>query len=133
MVGHEIKSRANNTTIQNSWIQDGPNGTASYSIDLPNGGIAVIQNNVIEQGPDSQNPVIIAFGEEGSLRATNSLQVSGNTILNDLHSSSSLAVWNKSAAVAQITGNELYGLSAAKIASGPNTQLSNTFCTANPP
>ena len=49
-VGHEIKSRALNTTITNSRIYD-LNGTASYSIDLPNGGKGVIQNNLIEQGP----------------------------------------------------------------------------------
>ena len=64
-VGHEIKSRALSTTITNSRIYD-LNGTASYSIDLPNGGNAVIQNNVIEQGPLSQNPHIIIYGEEGT-------------------------------------------------------------------
>jgi Ca2+-binding RTX toxin-like protein len=132
VVGHEIKSRANNTIIQNSRIHDGPNGTASYSIDLPNGGNAIIQNNVIEQGPHSQNPAIIAFGEEGSIRANSSLQVSGNTILNDLISFSSIAVWNKTTALAQISSNKFYGLAAAKIASGPNTQSSNTFLLTEP-
>src|SRR5207247_7504255 len=39
VVGHEIKSRADNTIIQNSRIQD-ESGTASYSIDFPNGGSA---------------------------------------------------------------------------------------------
>ena len=62
-VGHEIKSRAENTTITNSRIFDN-NSTASYSIDLPNGGNATIQNNVIEQGPNSENGFIIAYGEE---------------------------------------------------------------------
>src|SRR3954452_24918078 len=47
--GHEVKSRALNTTITNSRIDD-LSGTASYSIDLPNGGNAVIQNNIIQQG-----------------------------------------------------------------------------------
>src|SRR3954469_17279575 len=47
--GHEVKSRALNTTITNSRIDD-LSGTASYSVDLPNGGNAVIQNNVIQQG-----------------------------------------------------------------------------------
>jgi hypothetical protein len=42
VVGHEVKSRAVNTTITNSRIVDGPTGSASYSIDLPNGGNAVI-------------------------------------------------------------------------------------------
>ena len=51
-VGHEIKSRALNTIVRNSRIYD--RTTASYSIDLPNGGNAAIQNNEIEQGPNSK-------------------------------------------------------------------------------
>ena len=35
VVGHEIKSRAAVTNIVNNVIADGPNGTASYDIDLP--------------------------------------------------------------------------------------------------
>src|SRR4051812_48598835 len=85
--GHEVKSRALNTTITNSRIDD-LNGTASYSIDLPNGGNAVIQNNVIQQGATSHNPVIISIGEEGSLHPSTQLLISGNTILNDLASPS---------------------------------------------
>jgi Ca2+-binding RTX toxin-like protein len=133
VVGHEIKSNALNTIVQNSRIHDGPQGTASYSIDLPHGGKAVIQNNVIEQGPHSENSVIIAFGEGGSLAANTNLQVSGNTILNDLSSPSSLGIWNKTATTTEISGNKFYGLTAAKIASGPNTQSNNAFLLTEPP
>jgi hypothetical protein len=66
--GHEIKSRANNNTITGNRIFDN-NGTASYSVDLPNGGNANISNNVIEQGANSDNRYIIAYGEETSLHA----------------------------------------------------------------
>ena len=54
-IGHQIKSRAQSTTITNSRIYDG-NGTGSYSIDLPNGGKGVIRNNVIQQGPNYRQP-----------------------------------------------------------------------------
>ncbi len=47
-----VKSRAQSTTITNSRIYDGT-GNGSYSIDLPNGGVAVIRDNVIEQGANS--------------------------------------------------------------------------------
>jgi len=127
------KSRAANTTIQNSRIDDGPTGTGSYSIDLPNGGNALIQNNVIEQGPLSGNSKIIAFGEEGGLWTSSSLQITGNQILNDLSSSSALVVWNAAVTTtAQITGNQFYGLTSSQIASGPATQSSNTFMTTEP-
>src|SRR5262249_48931408 len=126
-----IKSRALATTIQNSRIFD-ETGTASYSIDLPNGGNAIIRNNVIEQGPHSLNPVIIAFGEEGSLNPNTKLQVTSNTILNDLSSPTARAVWNLTAARALITGNKFFGLTTGQIATGPNTQSNNVMLASEP-
>src|SRR5215471_1259075 len=58
--GHEIKSRADNTVIHDNYIIDG-SSTASYSIDLPNGGAAMIQNNIIQQGLYSPNSTIISY------------------------------------------------------------------------
>ncbi len=132
LVGHEIKSRAEQTTITNSRIQDGPSGTASYSIDLPNGGNALIQGNVIQQGPASQNPAIIAFGEEGGVHAGSSLTVAGNTILNDLDSRSATAVWNAAGAPASVTGNGVYGLAAGQIVLGAASASGNTILGTEP-
>ena len=132
VVGHEIKSRAEQTTITNSRIQDGPTGTASYSIDLPNGGSALIQGNTIEQGPASQNPAIIAFGEEGGAHANSSLTVKGNTILNDLSSPSASAVWNAAGAPASVTGNAIYGLPASQVVLGAATVSGNTALSTEP-
>jgi hypothetical protein len=132
VVGHEIKSRAESTTITNSRIQDGPTGTGSYSIDVPNGGKVVIQGNVIQQGPNSQNPAIIAFGEEGNVHAGSSLTVTGNTILNDLQSPSASAVWNATSANASVTGNSFYGLPAAQIMRGSAAVSGSTMLTTEP-
>ena len=129
--GHEIKSRALNTTITNSRIFD-MNGTASYSIDLPWGGNALIQNNIIQQGSSSHNPIIITAGEEGNNNPTTSFVISGNTIINDLISSSSFAVRNSTAATAQITNNKFFGLTSSQIASGPNAQTGDQFLTSEP-
>ena len=49
VVGHEIKSRAANTIITGNRIFDN-DGTASYSIDLPNGGNATISGNRSSRG-----------------------------------------------------------------------------------
>jgi hypothetical protein len=132
VVGHEIKSRADNTIIENSLIEDGPTGSASYSIDLPNGGNAVIRNNVIEQGPQTQNPAIIAFGEEGNVHANSNLQITGNTIVNDLASSSALALWNNTNSTVSLTNNQFYGLSTQQIVVGPATQTGTTFLSVEP-
>ncbi len=132
VVGHEIKSRAESTTITNSRIQDGPTGTGSYSIDVPNGGKVVIQGNVIQQGPNSQNPAIIAFGEEGNVHAGSSLTVTGNTILNDLASPSASAVWNATNAAASVTDNAIYGLPAGQVVRGSATVSGTTMLTSEP-
>jgi hypothetical protein len=82
IVGHEIKSRAENNTITGDRIFDN-NGSASYSIDLPNGGNANISNDQIEQGANTQNPFIIAYGEEGASNPGTSVSIASNTIVND--------------------------------------------------
>jgi len=132
VVGHEIKSRVEQTTITNSRVQDGSTGTASYSIDLPNGGNALIQGDTIEQGPASQNPGIITFDEEGGVHANSSLTVTGNTILNDLSSPSASAVWNASGALASVTGNAIYGLPASEVVRGTATVSGNTALQTEP-
>jgi hypothetical protein len=79
--GHEVKSRAENNIITNNRIFDN-NSTASYGIDLPNGGNAAITGNVIEQGPNTHNPAIFAWGEEGITRPGMAF-ITGNLIIND--------------------------------------------------
>jgi hypothetical protein len=130
-VGHDIKSRAQVTTITNSRIQDG-GGTASYSVDLPNGGRAVIRDNVIQQGANTQNPSIIAFGEEGGLYANSSLAVSNNTIVNDLTARPPTGVWNPNKASVTLSGNKVFGLTAATLTSGPASVSGTTFLASRP-
>ncbi len=133
VVGHEIKSRALKTVIENSRIIDGPTGTASYSIDLPNGGDAIIVNNIIEQGPDSQNPAIIHIGGgSGPFYTGSSVQISNNVIVNDLHAGDARAVLNQSTIPVSLSNNEVYGLTSSQIASGPTTATGTRFLTTEP-
>ncbi len=132
VVGHEIKSRAERTTITNSRVQNGPNGSGSYVIDLPNGGNALIQGNVIEQGPMAQNPNMVAFGEEGNLRSGTNLQVTGNTFINDFKSGSATGVWNATGVTAKLSGNSVYGLASDQVTRGP-ANVSGTTVLASAP
>lgn len=132
IVGHDIKSRALNTTIVNSTISDGATGTASYEIDLPNGGNALIQGNTIQQGAASQNPIIISYGEEGGILPGSKLTVSGNTILNDLHIHIPTAVRNATGVAASVNGNKYYGLTAGQLAAGPAVIGNNTSLAVEP-
>lgn len=128
--GHDIKSRAASTTITDNTITDGSSGTASYEIDLPNGGNATITGNVIEKGASASNPVAISFGEEGSVYASSSLTVSGNTMLNDDTSHNTTALVNDASITAVISDNTLYGWTS--VSSGLATVTGSVILTTEP-
>lgn len=80
-VGHELKSRAARNTIVANRITDA-DATASYSIDLPNGGRSLIAGNVIIQGPRSENSTLVSYGAEGLSNVSRALWVVNNTFVN---------------------------------------------------
>lgn len=124
-VGHELKSRALSNTITNNLFLDGPTGTASYDIDLPNGGADVVTNNTIEKGPMAQNGAMVHFGGEGIPYAGSSLLLQGNAFINDM-GASALGVLNQTAITATITTNSFTGLDASRLVQGPATLTTNT-------
>jgi hypothetical protein len=108
-VGHDIKSRAQATIVRDSRIEDGPTGTSSYLIELPDGGDGEIVNNVLRKGANSQNKeVAISIGTEDRLNPTRALVVRGNRFTSDLPE----PVWfvhNLTSTPARLTGNTLTG------------------------
>jgi hypothetical protein len=128
-VGHEIKSRAEDTVITDSRIFD-LLSTASYSIDLPNGGNATITNNVIEQGPNTQNPYIIAYGEEGQSNPGTTVSIADNTIVND--DPGGAGILNPTSTPLSFTDNSVYGLTDAQLSNGPLAESGTTFLTIRP-
>ncbi len=130
--GHEIKSRALTTIVNNTRIVDGLTGTASYSIDLPNGGAATISNDQIEQGPDSNNPAIISYGEEGGIYAVSSLAVTNTLIENDLTAHVPIGVVNDTAVAGTLSGVQVYGLTADQVTTGLFSELDYTILTSEP-
>ncbi len=93
IVGHNIKSRAASTTIENNTLYAGaadPNqpgcnvGSASLALDIPNGGVAVVSGNTMIQGPATQNSHMFAYGEEGLTYPANSLTFINNKMQNSL-------------------------------------------------
>ena len=90
--GHLVKSRARESQILYNMIVDGPQGHASYEIDLPNGGVVYLVGNVIGQGPESENPAIIAYGSEGLAWNQNAVYLAHNTLINDAPRANFLAI-----------------------------------------
>jgi hypothetical protein len=108
-VGHEIKSRAVNNVITGNRIFDN-DSSSSYSIDLPNGGDATIAGNIIEQGAATQNPAILAYGEEGASNAGRTVSIRDNTIVND--NSGGYLLLNPGGYPVGFSGNTVFGLTS---------------------
>ena len=84
-VGHQVKSRAHTNRILYNRLMDEDDGTSSYIIDLPNGGLSVVVGNVIQQGPETDNSTLVSYGAEGSLHDDSKLYIANNTFVNDRH------------------------------------------------
>jgi len=107
--GHHIKLRAERTEIIGNTITDGPEGTASYLIDIPNGGSAVIRDNTMEKGPMAENrSAAISIGAEGVTQATREVLIENNTFRNT-GSYDTTFVLNATATEAVLRGNRISG------------------------
>ncbi|MCX6148812.1 MAG: T9SS type A sorting domain-containing protein [Candidatus Kapabacteria bacterium] len=94
-IGHELKSRANVNIITYNRLSDESTGTASRSIDLPNGGTALIMGNIIEQGPQTQNSNILGYGLEGLTNTSaHEVYIINNTFINNLSKGNFVQVQN---------------------------------------
>ena len=133
-VGHEIKSRAQDTVIENNRIFDN-NSSASYDIDLPDGGNATITGNQIEQGPNTQNPYMITYGVEEDLGAVTNpgtdVTIANNTIVNDDPGGAMLL--NFTDVAPAFTDNSVYGLTDAQLSpKGPLDEAGTVFLASRP-
>ena len=142
--GHEIKSRAEVNTIENNRIFDNY-GTASYSIDLPNGGQDIVSGNMIEKGLHSETNKMISFleapgtgtpgaGSDNGHWANSSLDVSDNTFVNDKTSSGVIALWNADTipVTPTGTGNSFWNIAPATAVLGPADISGDTWLTGRP-
>lgn len=82
-IGHQVKSRARKTVIEYNRIMDEETGNSSYIIDIPNGGVAVIVGNLLQQGPMTDNWAMISYGAEGVGNRPGTLYLVNNTLVND--------------------------------------------------
>jgi hypothetical protein len=126
--GHEIKSNALNTIIMDSRILDGPTAGTSYSVDLPSGHVATIENNVIEKGPNAQNDAFIHYGGDvPTVPPDSSLTITGNTVVDDKASNQGPFVFDGAVftsggpiVVPTISANTFYGPGPDNLLAGPN-------------
>lgn len=93
--GHLVKSRARESRIEYNLLDDGPTGSASYELEFPNGGTAVVIGNLIGQSRQSDNPVMVAYGAEGPRWRDNILIAAHNTLIDDRADGQFLRIWEE--------------------------------------
>lgn len=106
--GHHLKSRAAVSEILCNRFSDEADGNASYLIDLPNCGRALVMGNVLHQGRLASNNSAIAFGAEGCEGRQQALAVVHNSLVSD-HPGEANFVRNWSPQPALVVNNLLVG------------------------
>ena len=128
IVGHNVKSRAQNNVIQYNRIMDESTGNASYLIDIPNGGNTHILGNLLMQGPLAQNSTLVSYGAEGYTNTNHHLFLYNNSMVNERFNSTFLNAW-PGYTTAKMFNNILAG--AGTIVLGTSDTVANLYY-ANP-
>lgn len=93
--GSLVRSRARENFVRYNLLLDGADGRSSYELAFPRGGIAYVVGNVIGQSAGTNDPVLVAYGEEGPRWPDNALFLTHNTLLNDRHAGTFLKAWSE--------------------------------------
>ncbi len=131
--GHELKSRAQQTTVQCSAFTSRRSKNAassdaqdSYLINLPQGGKALVENSVLSEGTSTTNPALMSYADEGaSLSSRNYYQdytFQNNLIMNYNTTNGYFLLYrqfdaspNNAASTFSFTGNTFAGLGASYV------------------
>lgn len=108
-VGHLLKSRAAENHILYNRLTDESGGRASYELEFPNGGIAYVIGNIIEQSAISENRTIVSFGAEGYTRPANELYLINNTLIDNRPDSGMFLAVKPGASIVKAFNNLLLG------------------------
>lgn len=117
-VGHLVKSRARVNRIEYNRLTDESGGRASYELDLPNGGLADVVGNIIQQSASTRNSVIVSFGEEGYHWPQNELRFVHNTVVNDHPLGGTFLRVAKGAGFREVRNNVFSGAGKLDLGSG---------------
>jgi Right handed beta helix region len=108
-VGHHVKSGAVALEVIGSTIEDGPEGTASYLIDVTSGGEVVIADNQMQKGPKAENwGTAIHIAGEAAAPDGREYRISNNRFRSD-NPNEVAFVRNRTVVPALLEGNRLEG------------------------
>ncbi len=128
--GHLLKSRSLATTIENSLLAM-LDANSSRCIDISDGGTVVVRNNVIQQGPKSDNDDIIGVALELSgehLAAGwsrhHSTTIENNVVISDVAAPPIGLIHTRSPSPVKVKGNEI-------VIAGPSGKFSLRYPDSN--
>jgi VanZ family protein len=105
--GHEIKSRSTHTKITHSIIASSQSRD-SRLIDVPNGGSLIIKDNILIEGPFSENHDLLSWGVEGIKHPSERVIIKDNIIISD-KSQAKLITLKKQPSTFIVEGNFVVG------------------------
>ena len=107
VVGHHVKSRASVLRVERSHFAGSARCTASYAIDIANGGLAAIRRNQFIKGRNAMNRAFICYGPEGLVHPDNAIEVSSNIFINHRRGPV-VGLLNRAASVAAVLNGNAY-------------------------
>jgi hypothetical protein len=127
IIGHTLKTRAAENHILYNRLMDEQTGSSSYNIDVPNGGLTFVIGNLIQQGPNTDNSLMLNYGTEGlSGGRTHELYLVNNTFVNDMGSGGFVGVQSGTSLV-RVVNNLFVGPGSI-----PGGSATNNLRTDNP-
>jgi hypothetical protein len=125
LVGHNVKSRALQSTIISNRLMDENDGKSSYVLEFPDGGLAFVIGNVLQHGPEAENATVVSYGAEGVKQPLNQLYFINNTVVNDLHAGGRFLFVKSGASRVRVENNIFSG--AGEVLSGPGELRNNVI------
>ncbi len=108
-IGHTLKTRARENFILYNRLMDESDGTSSYAIDVPDGGLTYVIGNLIQQGPNTDNSDIVEYAAESLAGGrVHELYMVNNTLVNDRSAGTFVRV-NSGASVFRTINNLFIG------------------------
>jgi hypothetical protein len=129
-IGHTLKTRARENYILYNRFADETEGTSSYNIEVPNGGLTYVIGNVIQQGEHTDNATMVSYGAEGLVSGrVHAFYLINNTFVNDRGSGGFVATSNDTAVFRST--NNLF-VSGGTVYAGLQPQASTNLQTSDP-
>lgn len=130
-VGHLLKSRAKESYVFNNRLTDENGGTAGYELEFPNGGLAYVVGNIIQQSPLSANSTMVSYGAEGYFWPQNQIYLVNNTLINDKTSGGTFLRAASGVQAIEADNNLLIGVGSSLDTAGTGRYLANFKATAS--